>query len=525
MMNTKNIFRGLITILWLAFAVSSCESYNEELLDGIGNTREFSPIGLTAKIRNSTTVELDWGVKADENPDHYVVEFSADDPEFKTIFKTINVTPSQLPVQVALEGETTYSIRVKSVSAAGLEDSKWSITTATTLSEQIFFPIKDEEIQATSVTLRWTPNSNVTHILLQPGNLNHTITAEEKVAGVAVVTGLTPETNYDVTLKNGTKTRGTLQFTSGVDLTNGIIVNPGDDLNAKIAQASAGSRLLLMPGNFQTTGEVILNKTLIIRGVRPENRPILNVKFTINSGLVNLSLMDLELKGTGLNNAAVVTVSGASSNYGDILITRCAIHDYTRALIAANASNSKVASFTVDNSIVKSVNTNAGADFIDFRNSHVASIVLKNSTFDSCSTSRDFVRVDGVVPANGGFSGTGLKTTILIQNCTLYNVSNLTAPKRILYVRFLDNSSTVMNTLIVSTSAIYTNHAATETPAFSKNYYYTAESFMDATIPLNKVDATGVTANPQFVDAATGNFKVQNQSMIDNNIGDPRWLK
>lgn len=524
MMKTLDIFKGLIAVLVLSIAISSCENYNEELSDSIGNTREFSPVGIKATIRNSTTVELDWTEREAVNADHYVVEFSADDPTFATIFKTINVTSSQLPVQVALEGETVYSIRVKAVTP-GLEDSKWTVTTATTLSEQIFFPIKAEEIQGTSVTLRWTPNSNVTNISLQPGNLNHTVTAEEKAAGVAIVTGLTPETNYAVTLKNGTKTRGTLNFTSGVDLTNGIVINSVDDLNAKIAQAPAGSRLLLMPGTYQTTGEIILNKTLIIRGVRPENKPVLNAKFTINSGLVNLSLIDLELNGAGLNNGAVLTVSGASFNYGDILITGCAIHDYTRALIAANASNSKVTSFTVDNSIVKSVNTNIGADFIDFRNTHVASIVLKNSTFDSCSTARDFVRVDAVLPSNGGFSGTGLKTITSMQNCTLYNVSNTAAPKRILYLRFLDNSSTVSSNLIVSTTAIYSNQSATVTPTFTKNFYFAAPSFMDSSINLNIVDPNGVTANPQFVDAATGNFKVQNQSMIDNNIGDPRWLK
>ncbi len=64
MMKTKYVFRGLITLLLLAIAVSSCESYNEELLNGIGNSREFSPIGLKATIRNQTTVELNWTVKA-----------------------------------------------------------------------------------------------------------------------------------------------------------------------------------------------------------------------------------------------------------------------------------------------------------------------------------------------------------------------------------------------------------------------------------------------------------------------------
>src|SRR6478736_7213440 len=118
-MKIKNIIKGSIATLLLTLAFSSCESYNEELLDGIGNTREFSPIGLTAKVRNQTTVELDWTTNA-QNADHYVIEFSADDPDFNTIYKTVETTFDKLPIQVQLEGETVYSIRVKSVSATGL---------------------------------------------------------------------------------------------------------------------------------------------------------------------------------------------------------------------------------------------------------------------------------------------------------------------------------------------------------------------------------------------------------------------
>lgn len=519
-MKTKYIIKGLIASIVLTAVISGCESYNEEVIDSINASREFSPIGLTARVRNQTTVELNWSVKEEENPDHYVVEFSADDPEFKTIFKTINVTPEQLPVQVALEGETVYSIRVKAVGSTGLEDSKWSVVTATTLSEQIFFPVQDADIDAKFVTLRWTPNSNVTQISVVPGNITHTITPAEKTAGAAVVNGLTGETDYTATLLNGTKTRGTAAFTTGIDITDGIVVNPGDDLAASIAAAPAGSRLLLMPGTFSTTGEIILNKSLIIRGFKTGDKPKLNVKFTVNPGVTNLSLVDLDLNGTGLNNAAVITISGAASTYGGILISKSIIHDYTRALISANVTNAKVTSFTVDNSIVKNVNTNVGADFIDFRNTYIASIVLKNSTFDSCSASRDFIRAD--VAAN--LSGTGLVTNSLIDKCTLYNVSNLAAPKRILYVRFLDNASTVKNTLIAGTSAIYTNQANTEQPVFSKTYYYNAPGFMDATIPLNKIDASGTSADPQFVNPAGSDFTVKNQTLIDNQIGDPRWL-
>ena len=526
MMKTKHIFKGLITVLLLSIAVSGCESYNEGLLDGVGNTREFSPIGLTARIRNSTTVELNWTVKEGENPDHYVVEFSADDPEFKTIYKTINVAASELPVQVTLAGETVYSIRVKSVGASGLEDSKWSVATATTLSEQLFLPIQDGDIEAKQVTLRWSPNIAVTQIVVNPGAITHTITPAEKTAGIAVVTGLTAETAYTADLMNGAKKRGTTTFTTGIDIGTGILIKPEDDLNAKITEAASGSVLVLMPGNYNVfTGEIALNKSITLRGLRSYDKPKLHVKFTVNAGTSNLSLIDLDLDGTGMDNAAVITISGANSTYGDFVISNSNVHDYSRALIAANAAASKLTSFTVDNSIVKNVNTNAGADFIDFRNTYVANIVLKNSTFDTCSTGRDFVRVDAVASPNGS-SGTGLITNALIESCTLYAVSNTVALKRILYMRFANNTSTVKNTLITNTTAIYTNQPTTTMPTFSNNYYYDAPSFVDGTITNNKVDASGITSvNPQFADPATGNFKVQNQTLIDNNIGDPRWLK
>lgn len=521
-MKTKYILKGLAAIMLLTLTFASCESYNEGLIESLTTSREFSPIGLTAKIRNQTTVELDWTIKEDENVDHYVVEFSADDAEFKTIYKTVNVLATELPIQVALEGETTYSIRVKSVSSTGLADSKWSVTTATTLSEQLFSAVLDADIEAKQVTLRWTPNSNVTQISVAPGDIVHTITPAEKTAGVAIITGLTGETTYTATLLNAAKKRGTVTFTTGIDIGTGILVKPEDDLNAKITEAASGSILVLMPGDYKVfTGEIALNKSITIRGLRPEDKPKLHVKFTVNAGTANLSLIDLDLDGTGMENAAVITISGASTTYGDILISSSTIHDYTRALISANASGSRVTSFTVDNTVAKNVNTNAGADFVDFRNTYVASIVLKNSTFDTCSTGRDFVRVDAAT----GLTGTGLTTNTLIESCTLYNVSNTVAPKRILYIRFVNNTSTVKNTLIASTTAIYTNQAATVAPTFSKNYYSGAASFMDATIALNKIDASGTTIEPQFVNAAGSDFTVKNQTLIDNKIGDPRWIK
>lgn len=522
-MKTKYIIKGLIAVLLMAFTISGCESFNDELLTDIGADRAFSPTGITTAVRNQTTVELNWTVK--EDADHYVVEFSADDPDFKTIYKTVNVTPKELPVRIALEGETVYSIRIKAVSAAGVADSKWTITTATTTTEQILSAVAPADIEAKQVTLRWIPNSTVTQISIMPGNITHIITPAEKTAGVATITGLTGETAYTATLLNGVKKRGVRDFTTGIDIGTGILVKETDDLNAVIAAAPSGSVLVLMPGDYTVyKGDIALSKSITLRGLRPADRPKLHVKFTLNAGVANLSLIDLDVEGSAVGDNNFITISGASTNYGDILISGCYVHDYLRALVYGNASAAKLTTFTVDNSIVKNVNTNAQADFIDFRNTYVSSIVIKNSTFDSCSIGRDFVRADAVAPANG-FSGTGLLTNVLIDSCTLYNVSNTAAPKRILYVRFATNASTVRNTLITSTTAIYTNQPTTAQPTFSKNYYFDAPSFTNATITNNKIDPSATTANPQFTNAAQGDFTIGNQTLKDNNVGDPRWIK
>lgn len=524
-MKAKYIVKGLLTMFLLLVLSAGCESYNEAVLEDIGANREFSPVEITATIKNQTSVELNWTVK--EGVDHYVVEFSADDVDFKTIYKTVNVAPKELPVRVDLEGETVYSIRVKAISAAGLADSKWTITKATTLSEQILFAVADADIEAKQVTLRWTPNSSVTQISIMPGDITHTVTPQEKIAGVATVSGLTGETAYTATLLNGTKKRGIRTFTTGIDIGTGILVKPEDDLNAKITEAASGAILVLMPGDYTVfTGDIALSKSITIRGLRPADKPKLHVKFTLNTGTANLSLIDLDLDGAGIGDFSFITINTPAATYGDILISGCYVHDYLRALIYGSVNAAKVNSFTVDNSIVKNVSTNAQAETVDFRNTYIASIVLKNSTFNSCSIGREFVRVD-----NAGLTGTGLATNVLIDRSTLYNVSNNVAAKRILYLRFGSNTSTVRNTIIAGTTAIYSNQNGTGTPTtpptFAANNYFNASLLYTVGAAAITVDksTTFTTLDPQFANTATGDFTISNQTLKDNQIGDPRWIK
>lgn len=516
-MKTKYILKGLLVTILLTFTVSSC-GYDEDLIEELSLDREFAPVALTARVRNQTTVELNW--TSNDNVNHYVVEFSADDPNFNTIFTTVNVTASQLPVRVALEGETLYSIRVKAVSARGLDDSNWSLTQAQTLTEQIMLPAIAGDIEATQATLRWVANSNVTHLILQPGDIRHDITSQEKIDGIALITGLTGETDYTAILYNNTKVRGSANFTTGIDVGDNTLVLPTDDLFQMIADAAPGDILLLEQGDYTSqTGTITLDKSITIQGLRADFKPRLKVSFSIVGGATDVSLIDLDLTGDTPNALTDVVRYTGAGNFNSLLIKGCNIHDYDRSFIAGNVTDAIVQSVMVENCIVTNILT-SGGDFIDFRNSDALNVSVITSTFNNCAPGRDFFRLDDA----GTSTQTGITANVLLDRCTLYACSN-SSSRRVMYVRFQLNKITVTNTLITDTASEgYSDQSRTDpSPTFNNNNYFNAPGFYNTAQTVYDGSTTYTTLDPGFVNAAGGNFTVTNQTLLDNQVGDPRW--
>ena len=516
-MKTKHIFLGILAGLF-SLAFVACDDNIDPLVEELEFERVFSPTGLTARIRNLTTIELTWNIRDDA--DHYVVEFSEDSLVFASIVRTVEVLPDELPLRETFDGETRYSARVKGVSNSGVEDSKWSAVTIKTDAENIFLAIQDGDIDATVATLRWTPNSEVTNFIINPGNTSRAITADEKAAGVATIEGLTGDTEYTVTLMKGTKQRGSVIFTTLIDVGNATRVYPTDDLSAVIAAAAPGDVLVLYPGDYTVySGLITIDKSITIRGLYPYDKPKVHIQFNIENAAQAVELIDLDMNGDGtLSDVARFNTAGVT--FGYLKITGCNIHDFTRSFVAGNVA-STIESVIIDNCVLTNVLT-SGGDFLDFRTTYLTDLSVTNSTFNNCAPGRDFVRMD----AASGFSGTGLNSNVLIDHCTLYGVSNTT--DRILYVRFLTNTLTVKNTLIAATDGYYTNQANSSQPICSNNNYFNAAGFYtDAYVTGAKIDISGThtTLDPGFTDVATGNFKVTNQTLIDNAVGDPRWLQ
>lgn len=518
-MKTTYKLKGLVAAVIIILSFSSCSS-EDALLEDLLVKREFAPIDLQSFVRNQTNIELNW--VTEETVAFYVADVSTD-PDFAAIDATRNVNASELPILIPLTGETLYYIRVKAVSARGLEDSKYATTTAQTLTEQIFLPIEPGDIQATEALLRWLPNSEVTEFVINPGSITRTITPQEKADGIATITGLTGETDYTVMLMNNTVIRGIQNFTTGIDIGTGTLILPTDDLFQMIADADPGAVLVLEAGDYTSQiGTISLNKSLTIRGLRSFDKPLLKVNFSIGTGATDVSLIDLDLTGdlpTELFDVVRFTEPGS---YNSLLISGCNIHDYNRSFVAGNTTGATVNSLEIDDCKVTNVITNGG-DFIDFRNTNALNISITNSTFNKCAPipGRDFLRVDAAGDLNGSAT-----VNILLESCTLYACADSNS-RRIFYVRFNANEITSRNNLITDTAVeAYSDNSATdETIDFANNNYFNAPTLYDESVPRFDNSTNYLTLDPGYANAPAGDFSVSNQTIIDNAIGDPRWLQ
>lgn len=527
-MKNKMKYIGLIIGVF-SLLIVACEDKIDPIIEEIQFERVFTPLDVTARIRNMTTAEISWNLRDDA--DSYVVEISEDSLQFASIIKTVEVARNEVPVSIVLEGQTQYSARVKGVSTSGPADSKWAAVAFKTDAENIFLPLEDEAIKATSVTLKWPAGETADKFIILPGNTERALTADEIEAGEATITGLTSETEYTIRMVRGTKQRGEAFFTTLVDIGDATAVYPEDDLSAMVAAAAEGDVLVLFSGEYLAyTGTITLNKSISIKGRLPYDKPIVHVQFVLEDGVQNVEIADLEMAGsytdpvtseaTILDHAFQYNSSDVS--YGALRVTGCTIHDYNKSLFAGSSSIvSTIESITMNNCVVTNILTNS-ADGIDFRGAYLGSLSLTNSTFVNCAPGRDFIRLDDT---SGTFPGR--VTDVLIDRCTLYGVSN-SSSRRILYVRFVDNTLTVTNSLIAETAGYYTNQSRSSQPDCSNNNYFNAGAFIpggtDTSGALFDQSTSYTTLDPGFEDAANGIFTVSNQALLDNQVGDPRWL-
>ena len=232
-MNNLKKYSYLLGLAIAALTISACEDQSEEVTS-IEYSRYFAPINLEARVLNLTDVRLTW--TPSQGATSYNIEVIANDSltfEGQPVISLTGITADQLPYTIEdLEGDTKTSVRVQAVGEDASKTSIWSSVYVKTEPEQLFSEVTDDDIESTEVTLRWPAGTTVTHITITPSTEsgNYQLSAEEMANGVATITGLTPETDYTFRLKNGEKTCGTQNVTSGLNLEGKTVVEAGADL-------------------------------------------------------------------------------------------------------------------------------------------------------------------------------------------------------------------------------------------------------------------------------------------------------
>ena len=530
---------SMVLAIGLSFVGMTACSDPDEPITSVEFNRLFSPTQLEAKIQNTTGVKLTWfSISAAEK---VLVEIYADDPDMQYAGTplTFESVPNEaiassrkewswtLPAGT-LEGETTYSVRVKAVGKN--MESKWAGTTFETGTEQIFYEVPTADISKTSITLRWPAGTKVTKIDVQKSGeviQTHQLTADEIAKGVATITDLKVESTYTFLIYNGDKQRGKIQVQT---LPNYTPVASAAELLSAIEAAEPGEVLMLTENAvYDFTDAAALGKDEAVKSLKIEKDLVLNtnngatikgIYFQIFGG-ANFELANIILDGEGGSGDQAFNYK-EEGNYGRLYIHDAEIKNYGKGFFYINVA-AVIDNITIDKCLIHNIEC-SGGDLFDSRSGGYNTFNLTNSTIYSCAASRDFIRMDDAS------SKVTASPVITVDHCTLYDVGNGGANYRLLYVRFAGNVINWTNNVVANTNNKrgFSNQTTTAIPTFRNNFYFNTLNLLslaagnEEKVQFFDEEGTDVAANP-FMDAANADFTIIDEKIKDKEAGDPRW--
>lgn len=529
----RNILKACVVGLGL-LSIVSCDDPMDELTSLVYD-RVFSPVDLEARDPQETSVRLQW--TPSQGARDYTIQLFEDDSLSFSGEPDVTLTTRETSVLITgLVYDTQYSARVMANDSVDADrNSKWSEIAFRTEPEQNLDGLENENIADRSVTVSWPAEIEMDSIavcLYTSGTDGATVTsryltADEIAAGRATVEGLQPETGYRVRVYLNGKERGTRTFTTIADLEGAILVHDTDDFGAMLEAAQNGDVFALYGGTHVISAEegesgagcAVISKSITIKGIYPTDIPVINGRFQIEDG-ASLTVSQIILDGA--NNTTgdqAFNYKTAGVTYNTLDVQNCEIRNFTKGLLYLNVS-AVINTVTFNNCLIHDIECNSG-DFYDSRLGLIIESNITNSTIYHCAWARDLFRIDDPknnAPAAG-------YPTLNISNCTFDDVANASG-KRLLYVRYPNNVINWSNNLTTNTVAVFSNQSSTSVPTFSGNAYYNTpnlSSVVEKTNLFTDENAISWDVDPEYKDAANGDFTIQNEDVSSRQIGDPRW--
>ena len=512
----------MAALLMAGGVISSCSDIDP--VHSLELSRVLSPTNLSVRIRNSVNLELSWD--AMDKATSYTVEvYQGETTEGTPVFTQEGINADTYTVKAGLLGETIYYVQVKAV-GEGIADSKWTGMKVTTDAEQIFKAVDAAEITHHSAVIRWIDGMmtnadagnkvTVTPVSDASAALEYTVTNEDVTNGYVTIDGLTQDTEYQAVMKRGSVTRGTVNFKTRIDTGDMIPIDEGADLAKKLTDANDGDAFVLLGSSYKLTEDFELTKSISLTSIDPTNKPTISGgRFIFTSDVASFSMSNI-IFDVENNYGNFIEAKGGS--LGSLTLEGCEIKNTNNNMIYSNAA-ANFGTITVNNCIISNIG-DGGDGVFDIRKGTVASVTLTNSTITDVK--RTFIRIE-------------VATDFTMTNCTLYNVATVdNANNRGLFSLAKGKTLKVENCLFygiglatptnVNSGVWGRSDKMKATATYANNYYFDCPNLWNN---LYKDDYSSVATelDPQFTDAANGDFTVQSQDLKDNQVGDPRWLK
>ena len=512
----------MAALLMAGGVISSCSDIDP--VHSLELSRVLSPTNLSVRIRNSVNLELSWD--AMDKATSYTVEvYQGETAEGTPVFTQEGINADTYTVKAGLLGETVYYVQVKAV-GEGIADSKWTGMKVTTDAEQIFKAVDAAEITHHSAIIRWIDGMmtnadagnkvTVTPVSDASAALEYTVTSEDVTNGYVTIDGLTQDTEYQAVMKRGSVTRGTVNFKTRIDTGDMIPIDEGANLAEKLADAKDGDAFVLLGSSYTLTEDFELTKSISLTSIDPTNKPTISGgRFIFNSEIASFSMSNIKVD---VENKYGNFLEAKGGKLGSLTLEGCEIKNTKNNMIYSNAAVD-FGTITVNNCIISNIG-DGGDGVFDIRKGALTSVTITNSTITDVK--RTFIRIE--VP-----------TDFTMTNCTLYNVATVdNANNRGLFSLAKGKTLNVKNCLFYGIGLATPTNANSgvwgrsdkmkATDKYANNYYFNCPNLWSNMYKDNH-SSVATECDPQFADAANGDFTVQSQDLKDNQVGDPRWLK
>ena len=512
----------MAALLMAGGVISSCSDIDP--VHSLELSRVLSPTNLSVRIRNSVNLELSWD--AMDKATSYTVEvYQGETAEGTPVFTQEGINADTYTVKAGLLGETVYYVQVKAV-GEGIADSKWTGMKVTTDAEQIFKAVDAAEITHHSAIIRWIDGMmtnadagnkvTVTPVSDASAALEYTVTNEDVTNGYVTIDGLTQDTEYQAVMKRGSVTRGTVNFKTRIDTGDMIPIDEGANLAEKLTDAKEGDAFVLLGSSYTLTEDFELTKSISLTSINPTNKPTISGgRFIFSSDVASFSMSNI-IFDVENNYGNFLEAKGGS--LGSLTLEGCEIKNTKNNMIYSNAA-ADFGTITVKDCIISNIG-DGGDGVFDIRKGALTSATITNSTITDVK--RTFIRIE--VP-----------TDFTMTNCTLYNVATVdNANNRGLFSLAKGKTLNVKNCLFYGIGLATPTNANSgvwgrsdkmkATDKYANNYYFNCPNLWSNMYKDNH-SSVATECDPQFADAANGDFTVQSQDLKDNQVGDPRWLK